>query len=96
MLDLFCFLISGNLCTSNEAELYTELLATKVALKEAEERLAAYSKEKIRFIEAIQVLHTDNESEEMARNLFENTERVLVLEANLSSSQDVVEKQLSI
>lgn len=71
-------------------------MATKVALKEAEERLAAYGKEKIRFIEAIQLLHSDDESEKVARDLVENTERVLVLEANLSSSQEVVEKQLSI
>lgn len=42
--------------TEREAQLYTELLATKVALKASQEKLEHYATEKLRFIDSIEKL----------------------------------------
>lgn len=48
--------ISDDLNTEKEVQLYTELLATKVALKASQDKLEQYAKEKLRFIDSIEQL----------------------------------------
>lgn len=50
------FFFAENLSTEKEVQLYTELLATKVALKASQDKLEQYAKEKLRFIESIEQL----------------------------------------
>lgn len=42
--------------TQKEADIYTELLATKVTLKDYEDKIKMYEKEKLRFIDTIEKL----------------------------------------
>lgn len=82
--------------TEKEAELYTELLATKVALKAAEDQIQNYNREKLRFIDSIQSLQGDPEKDQeyVAKTMIKNVEKITQLETRLTESEDTICNQL--
>ncbi|KAF5289348.1 hypothetical protein FQA39_LY15134 [Lamprigera yunnana] len=74
-----------------EAELYTELQATRVGLKAAEDRLQCYHREKLRFLDTIQQLRGDNPNESLAT--IENIQKLIELEETLNEKDEIIYKQ---
>ncbi|KAF2880912.1 hypothetical protein ILUMI_25261 [Ignelater luminosus] len=86
---------SGNedaISTEKEAELYTELLATKVALKAAEDQIQNYNREKLRFIDSIQSFQGDPEKDQeyVAKTMIKNVEKITELETRLTESEQTI------
>lgn len=49
-------MLTTEFTTEKEAEMYTELLATKVTLRDYEDKIKMYEREKLRFIDTIENL----------------------------------------
>ncbi|KAF5285011.1 hypothetical protein FQR65_LT02323 [Abscondita terminalis] len=79
-----------NISTEREVELYTELLATRVGLKAAEEKLQSYNREKMRFLDTIQLLQGDH-NESLAT--LQNMQKLTVLEEAVSEKDEIIYKQ---
>lgn len=71
------------------------MLATRVALKAAEDQIQNYTREKLRFIDSIQFLQTDNtkEDESVATSLIKNVEKITELESKLRESDNIISNQ---
>ncbi|KAK5644522.1 hypothetical protein RI129_005822 [Pyrocoelia pectoralis] len=80
------------IATEREAELYTDLLATRVALKAAEEKLQSYEREKMRFLDTIESLHAEKYSNESIL-LLQNVQKLTELENLISEKDEVIYRQ---
>ncbi|XP_018331754.1 myosin-9-like isoform X2 [Agrilus planipennis] len=85
----------GPITTEREAELYTELLATRVALKAAEDKVKNYAREKLRFIDTIEKLSSNSENnvESLAASLVHKEEEITLIEKKIEQYEELVRNQ---
>ncbi|KAK4887218.1 hypothetical protein RN001_003489 [Aquatica leii] len=79
-----------NISTEREVELYTELLATRVGLKAAEEKLQSYHREKLRFLDTIQLLQGEHTE---SITTIQNVQKITEMEEALTEKDEIIYKQ---
>ncbi|XP_031341805.1 COP1-interactive protein 1-like isoform X1 [Photinus pyralis] len=83
----------ANIYTEHEAELYTELMATRAALKAAEDKLQSYDREKMRFINTLESLQDEKDVSSESILSLKNVQRLTELESSVAQKDETVYRQ---
>lgn len=84
----------GNHISENESQLNTEVLALRVALKAAQDRIETYTTEKMRFIDSIEKLNCSGDAKEcLAKALVQKEEVITQLEHESKQLNQEIEDQ---
>ncbi|GJQ81192.1 hypothetical protein Trydic_g23361 [Trypoxylus dichotomus] len=84
----------GNYMSENESQLNTEILALRVALKAAQDRIEMYTTEKMRFIDSIEKLNCSGDAKEsLGKALVQKEEVITRLEHERADLNQEIEEQ---